>query len=272
MAIRQSDGFGYAGQFPTAQLPNPASHPLQLCYDLTLGEYVYSDGSAWYPLSSSTPANSSTLTLTNLSAPSTQRVWDLNVDSSGNLLGRTRTDADGAGKNWLEVTRSGTALTQIDLGNGVDNPLTVIHGNLQSTQIAILSGGSVSYASSFSVATGQATDVGWWVSGASGSNWFLNTAADGYGAGRNVIVADRGAGVGITSLSFGNSSDNPNFNFLGTGAVTVSGSLAITGNVGFYGTAVAAKPTVTGSRGSNAALASLLTALAGLGLLTDSSS
>jgi hypothetical protein len=33
-----------------------------------------------------------------------------------------------------------------------------------------------------------------------------------------------------------------------------------------------AKPTVTGSRGSNAALASLLTALANLGLITDSSS
>jgi len=42
--------------------------------------------------------------------------------------------------------------------------------------------------------------------------------------------------------------------------------------VGFYGTASVAKPTVTGSRGANAALASLLTALAGLGLLTDSSS
>ena len=42
--------------------------------------------------------------------------------------------------------------------------------------------------------------------------------------------------------------------------------------IGFFATAPVAKPTVTGSRGSNAALASLLTALAGLGLLTDSSS
>ena len=44
------------------------------------------------------------------------------------------------------------------------------------------------------------------------------------------------------------------------------------GNIGFYGAAPAAKPTVTGSRGANAALASLLTALATLGLITDSSS
>jgi hypothetical protein len=42
--------------------------------------------------------------------------------------------------------------------------------------------------------------------------------------------------------------------------------------IGFFATAPVAKPTVTGSRGANAALASLLTALAGLGLLTDSSS
>jgi hypothetical protein len=40
----------------------------------------------------------------------------------------------------------------------------------------------------------------------------------------------------------------------------------------FYGSAAVAKPTVTGSRGGNAALASVLTALANLGLMTDSSS
>ena len=38
------------------------------------------------------------------------------------------------------------------------------------------------------------------------------------------------------------------------------------------GTGHASKPTVTGSRGGNAALASLLTALATYGLITDSSS
>lgn len=40
--------------------------------------------------------------------------------------------------------------------------------------------------------------------------------------------------------------------------------------LGFFGTNPVVKPTVTGSRGGNAALASLLTALAGEGLLTDS--
>lgn len=42
--------------------------------------------------------------------------------------------------------------------------------------------------------------------------------------------------------------------------------------IGFFGTGTTTKQTVTGSRGGNAALASLLTALANYGLITDSSS
>lgn len=42
--------------------------------------------------------------------------------------------------------------------------------------------------------------------------------------------------------------------------------------IGFYGTSPQTKQTITGSRGGNAALASLLTALAALGLITDSTS
>jgi hypothetical protein len=51
-----------------------------------------------------------------------------------------------------------------------------------------------------------------------------------------------------------------------------AGSSQLVGNVGFYGTSPQTKQTVTGSRGGNAALASLLTALSTLGLITDSSS
>ena len=53
------------------------------------------------------------------------------------------------------------------------------------------------------------------------------------------------------------------------GDFTVFGALSAQGNVGFYGATPASKPTVTGSRGGNAALASLLTKLASLGLITD---
>ncbi len=47
---------------------------------------------------------------------------------------------------------------------------------------------------------------------------------------------------------------------------------ATTQRLGFWNHAPTTQPTVTGSRGSNAALASLLTALAGMGLVVDSSS
>jgi hypothetical protein len=42
--------------------------------------------------------------------------------------------------------------------------------------------------------------------------------------------------------------------------------------IGFLGAGAVVRPTVTGSRGGNAALASALTALASLGLIVDSSS
>lgn len=65
---------------------------------------------------------------------------------------------------------------------------------------------------------------------------------------------------------------------IGTGDLTVDGILRVEGtldfngaNLGFFGTAPTTKPVVTGSRGANAALASLLTGLAALGLVTDSS-
>ena len=54
-----------------------------------------------------------------------------------------------------------------------------------------------------------------------------------------------------------------------TGLATFANNVRVNGNVGFYNTAPVAKPTVSGAKGSNAALASLMTALAALGLVTD---
>ena len=55
-------------------------------------------------------------------------------------------------------------------------------------------------------------------------------------------------------------------------SLEIDGSLNHDGStVGFYNTSPASKQTVTGSRGGNAALASLLTALSTIGLVTDSS-
>jgi hypothetical protein len=57
------------------------------------------------------------------------------------------------------------------------------------------------------------------------------------------------------------------------GSITAGGTFQHTGSsVGFYNTGAIAKPTVSGSRGGNAALADLLTELANLGLITNSTS
>lgn len=51
---------------------------------------------------------------------------------------------------------------------------------------------------------------------------------------------------------------------------TLAGGVGSTGGIGFYGATPVAKQTITGSRGSNAALADLLTKLANMGVITDS--
>jgi hypothetical protein len=58
---------------------------------------------------------------------------------------------------------------------------------------------------------------------------------------------------------------NPGF------ALDVGGTTRLQGNIGFYNSTPIARQTVTGSKGANAALASLLTALNNVGLITDSS-
>ena len=55
-------------------------------------------------------------------------------------------------------------------------------------------------------------------------------------------------------------------------ALDVNDQAIFRGNVGFHGATPNGKPTITGSRGGNAALAALLTALATKGLLTDGTS
>ena len=59
------------------------------------------------------------------------------------------------------------------------------------------------------------------------------------------------------------------------GVIEVNGGPVVqcgSASIGFYGSAPISRPTVSGSRGSNAALESLLTALVNLGLIKDSSS
>lgn len=109
----------------------------------------------------------------------------------------------------------------------------------------------------------------------SGSNLYRNSAGELKTDGKLTVVGTTTV-AGVVNGAFGGGTDL--YLDASTGAIHLrpDGSndkfTADGTGLGFYGHATAAKPTVTGSRGSNAALASLLTGLAGLGLLTDSSS
>jgi hypothetical protein len=86
-----------------------------------------------------------------------------------------------------------------------------------------------------------------------------------------VAVAYAGAAQANPMGLTGGSGTGANLNLTWTAGNGVT--LAAVGQkVGFYGATPTTKPTVTGSRGGNAALASLLTALAAQGLIVDGSS
>lgn len=104
------------------------------------------------------------------------------------------------------------------------------------------------------------------------------SASDGW-VSDTAIVADSatlGGASGVV-LSLRPSSTNLQVNgglYSTNGDVELDGSVQVGGSgdsVGFYGSSGGTKPTITGSRGGNAALADLLTELEALGLITDSS-
>ena len=81
------------------------------------------------------------------------------------------------------------------------------------------------------------------------------------GAGGIIISSQHGTG-GVSISAYDNNTIS---------LVAVSGSLKVnTANLGFYNATPVAKQTVTGSKGGNAAVASIMAALVALGLVTDS--
>jgi collagen type VII alpha len=104
------------------------------------------------------------------------------------------------------------------------------------------------------------------------------------GATNTIVGSGAGAGVvtGSSNILIGQGinvpSDTSNYINIGglitgqmnTGPIAVSKAVNFTGSIGVNGTTAPAKPTVSGAKGSNAALASLIAALVSYGLITDS--
>lgn len=104
------------------------------------------------------------------------------------------------------------------------------------------------------------------------NRWRINnnsSAESGSNNGSDLIIqryADDGSLLGAV-MSFGRATGNAQIN----GALELDGTFNHDGSsFGAMGATPVTRPNVTGSRGGNAALASLLTSLASLGLITDS--
>jgi hypothetical protein len=111
-----------------------------------------------------------------------------------------------------------------------------------------------------------------------GETYTFNNATVAWSGTNGTVITQLLYGGGGTNLQFGTTTNHSIIFFqnnstritLANGLITVATSTRFNGTIGFNNTAPIAKPTITGSRGGNAALASLLTELANYGLITDS--
>ncbi len=173
-----------------------------------------------------------------------------------NVANRTISIAKGGGSWGLTVTGAAGA----DANGAV--------GQVGGTVIVT---GATGGAASATKAAGKGGN-GYLRGGDAGSNALAGGGNDGgeaYIYGGDATGAGNHGKVGIgafhTSLiELGNVTDNTPITQLGVGAVSLKG------NIGFFSTAAQAQQDVTGNKGGNTALASLLTALAAYGLITDS--
>lgn len=124
-------------------------------------------------------------------------------------------------------------------------------------------------------AIGVVNTAGGTVETATGGDFYINNLGAGdINQATGVNIRQSGAVDNIIGLNIGNIAGGSSGFAIktGTGLVQLGDDLKVVGDVGFYNTNPVAKPTVSGSRGANAALTSLLTALASQGLITNSTS
>lgn len=172
------------------------------------------------------------------------KLWDFDLQA-GVLTGRTRTDADGAGVNWLSVTRgTTTAITNISLGNATNNPtFTILGSGVMTINSSTLTGlnstavfGRIRSQSSGPVIdwneNDQGTDLKQWGCQAQSAVFTCMTETDAPANGKAFMTITRGATTAISAVSMGNATDNPTFSVLGTGNETFNGTQILMPNLG----------------------------------------
>jgi hypothetical protein len=226
--------------------------------DSTTIDFTYNDGANTWTvtviddsISDAKLRNSGALSVIGRAANSSGDPADISSSSNDTLLRRTASTL-----NWGQLTAGMF-------------PNTVVPDAALSSNVPLLNAGNT-----FSNATQMIAAVGpvrFRINVTDSAadqkvyEWVADSAGNFYGLIRNDAL-----GVSTTWLQLVRSTTTATSLTLTATDVVVTGKFKATGNVGFNNTTPIAKPAVTGSRGGNAALASLLTALANYGLITDS--
>ena len=197
----------------------------------------------------------------------------LQTFAAANLTGATSSGSTNSGKlqtysSWWNpsgdsgvVNTSGTAVTWV---SG-----TVFNAGMVGGTIVI---NSVNYTVSvftdnhnitLSSTAGTQSGVAYTFATSQTDLWTLQTIGGSGASGSSTLKFSHTGTTGVTAVEFASPVTCDSTLSVGT-------DLSIAGKVGFYSTSPQSQPTITGSRGGNAALTSLLTALANLGLVTDS--
>jgi len=235
----------------------------------------------FYAAPTSSPGSGSAFAHT--AQASTDRTLDAKV--TGDASSRFVAYADGkleigpgSGSRDTNLYRSAADTLKTDDSFIVSTKATVGTTTLQTSQFHSQSAGTVSAGFFKATADGTASLGVVAIEGFSASKRLLDLRVTGDSVARVKVDSSGTSGGGAIILGDGTTSDTNLYRSAADTLKTddsfhVGATLRHLGtSLGFYNTAAATKQTVTGSRGSNAALTSLLTALATIGLITDSSS
>jgi hypothetical protein len=198
----------------------------------------------------------------NTSASANTGQWQMFAGTTGFTL-RSTNDAYSTQLNQINIMRpSGLTVTEIQFGNTTDNAgyqflgtgvfstggtaeiggsLTVAGSSTLTGDVVInaIGAGSGAYSLELSstlpmvnwVDTGAPTDNGKWQMFSGAGTWTLRSTNDAFTVQTNAINVVRASAEAITTMQFGNATDNPGYQFLGTGGLSSGGLITGGSNI-----------------------------------------
>jgi hypothetical protein len=205
----------------------------------TSGQYISTSGGAGPNSNFYANATSPSFGLNETGAAADNRLWDI-VASGATLQYRTVNDAFTLARSYLAVTRSGVAVSTVAIGNATDNPTYSFLGtgagsaaglwtfsnsttNAGALQVAATTQAAITFNDLSAAANNRV-----WYGLAAGGQYRMGVLNDALGTSSDFLKVTRSAAA-VSTLSFGNATDNPTYAMLGTGALAVAGNITAAG-------------------------------------------